>query len=148
MKYSRSRFLLFLFLIPLILIGCEGDTGPAGPAGVDGTDGIDGVDGTDLNENCTQCHVSSTTIISRRQQFAISGHGTAYTRDTGLCVNCHSHQGFLDRVATGVWAEPEAPLADVAVMNCRTCHQIHSTYTDDDYAFTRSGAVIFEVAGE
>jgi hypothetical protein len=81
------------------------------------------------------------------QQFAMSRHGPGvYTGNTGLCVNCHSHQGFLARVETGVWAEPTEPIENVASMNCRTCHQIHTTYTDADFAFTRSGAVEFAVA--
>jgi hypothetical protein len=32
-------------------------------------------------------------------------------------------------------------------MNCRTCHQIHTTYTDSDFVFTAQDAVAFRVAG-
>ncbi len=136
-----KRLLPILFLVlPLVLvflIGCEGPTGPHG------------ADGVDQNENCTQCHVDDVLLTARLQQFAMSRHGPGvYTRDSGICVNCHSHQGFLARVETGVWAEPTEPIENVASMNCRTCHQIHTTYTDQDFAFTRSGAVEFAVAGE
>ena len=154
MKLSRFKLSLVLLLIPVFLVGCEGDVGPAGPAGPAGEQGDPGAPGepgepgADINENCTQCHVNDVLLIAKMQQFAISRHGSAYTRDSGLCVNCHSHQGFLDRVETGVWAEPEDPMENVTTMNCRTCHQIHTTYTDDDFAFTRSGAVEFAVAGE
>jgi len=132
----------------LVVVACEGPAGPAGADGEDGTAGVDGVDGQDVNENCTQCHVNDVQLVTKMQQFAMARHGPGvYTRDAGLCVNCHSHQGFLARIATGVWAEPTEPIEDVASMNCRTCHQIHTTYTDADFAFTRSGAVEFEVAG-
>jgi len=140
MNFSRTALSLILLSLSIFLIGCEGPTGPAG---------TDGTDGADLNANCTQCHVNDVLLIAKMQQFAMSRHGLDwYTRDSGLCVNCHSHQGFLARVETGVWAEPEEPIAYVASMNCRTCHQIHTSYTDDDFAFTRSGAVEFAVAGE
>ena len=138
MKHTHFALFLVLLLVLVFLIGCEGPTGPAGPAGTDGTDGVG------LNTNCTQCHVGDVLLISRMQQFAMSRHGPGwYTRDSGLCVNCHSHQGFLARVETGVWAEPEEPIENVASMNCRTCHQLHTTYTDADFAFTRSGPVVF-----
>jgi len=143
MKHLRFALFLVLPLVLVFLIGCEG------PAGPHGTDGVAGTDGIDQNENCTQCHVNDVTLTAKLQQFSMARHGPGvYTRDTGLCVNCHSHQGFLARIETGVWAEPTEPIENVASMNCRTCHQIHTTYTDADFAFTRSGAVEFEVAGE
>ena len=139
MKHLRFALFLVLPLVLVFLIGCEGPTGPAG---------TDGTDGADLNANCTQCHVGDVLLISRMQQFAMSRHGPGwYTRDTGLCVNCHSHQGFLARIETGVWAEPTEPIVNAASLNCRTCHQIHTTYTDADFALTRSGATEFEVTG-
>jgi hypothetical protein len=44
---------------------------------------------------------------------------------------------------TGV-PEATADVLDPAPINCRTCHQIHSTYTAADYAFTASGPVTFK----
>ena len=132
-----------LVLAAFAIAGCEGPQGPPGPIGPVGPAGAD------MNTNCTQCHVNDVTLITKMQQFAIARHGPGvYTRDTGLCVNCHSHQGFLARIETGVWAEPTEPIVNVASMNCRTCHQIHTTYTEADFAFTRSGAVEFAVAGQ
>jgi len=135
----------FLVLAVFAIAGCEGEQGPMGP---EGPQGLPGPVGADLNANCTQCHVNDVKLISKMQQFAMSRHGPGwYTRDTGLCVNCHSHQGYLARIETGVWAEPTDPIDNVASLNCRTCHQIHTTYTDADFAFTRSAATDFAVAG-
>jgi len=136
MKYLRFSLFPVLPLVLVFLIGCEGPTGTAG------------TDGVDQNENCTQCHVNDVLLTAKLQQFSMARHGPGvYTRDSGLCVNCHSHQGFLARVETDVWAEPTEPIENVASMNCRTCHQIHTTYTDADFAFTSDDPVDFAVAG-
>jgi hypothetical protein len=52
----------------------------------------------------------------------------------------------MERLATGtVAADVENPTPP----NCRTCHQIHTTYTDADYAFTSTDPVdLIATAGE
>jgi hypothetical protein len=91
--------------------------------------------------------VGDVTLYAKQVQWASSGHGIAerlYDRTT--CSVCHSHQGFLERVATGEWATAAA-VPDAVGINCRTCHKIHTTYTAEDLAFTTPDYVAFRVAG-
>jgi hypothetical protein len=150
-----------VFLLPLAT-GCEGPTGPEGPMGATGAQGGDGSAGSqgptgpqgpvgpagqDANQNCVQCHVGDMTLYAKQVQWAKSAHGIAdalYDR-TG-CAVCHSHQGFLERVATGEW-ETAATVKDVVGINCRTCHKLHTTYTAADLGFTTPDEVAFRVAG-
>jgi hypothetical protein len=87
------------------------------------------------------------SLYAKEVQWANSGHGEAnYLYDRTSCSVCHSHQGFLERVATGEW-ETAAAIPDVVGINCRTCHQIHTTYTAADLAFTTPDEVALRVAG-
>jgi Zn-finger protein len=86
------------------------------------------------------------TLFAKQVQWAKSKHGIADALyDRTSCAVCHSHQGFLERVATGEW-ETAATVTDVVGINCRTCHQIHSTYTAADLAYTTPDEVAFRVA--
>lgn len=77
--------------------------------------------------------------------WELSGHGTgeAFLRGASAsCAGCHSGGGFSDRIAAGL--NPE----QVAVgdpnptrQECRTCHQIHTTYTTDDFALETTAPV-------
>jgi hypothetical protein len=70
-------------------------------------------------------------------QYEQSTHrlGGNFERSTTDCAPCHTHQGFLERIQTGATATAE-DILDPAPINCRTCHQIHTTYTMADYALT------------
>ena len=154
MRRSSILIAAVVFLLPM-LTACEGPTGPAGPAGANGAagpagpagpTGPQGPAGQDANENCTQCHVGDMTLYAKQVQWAKSVHGEAEALyDRTSCSVCHSHQGFLERMATGEWATA-ATVVDVVGINCRTCHQIHTTYTNADLAFTAPAAVTFRVA--
>jgi hypothetical protein len=138
-------------LLAFVLAGCEGPTGPAGPAGANGAagpagpagpQGPAGPAGQDANENCTQCHTNNTDLYARELQYKASVHYTGgdFERSTTDCAPCHTNEGFLERIATGA----ETTAADIenpTPPNCRTCHQIHTTYTDADYAFTATAPV-------
>jgi hypothetical protein len=56
------------------------------------------------------------------------------------CSACHAHEGFVERIAAGTQA-PAAGFDNPSPPNCRTCHQIHTTYTDADYALTATAPV-------
>ncbi len=138
-----------VFLLPLVT-ACEGPQGPAGTTGVTGGTGATGATGPagpvgpagqDVNENCTQCHADNVTLFAKQVQYQASKHrtGGTFERNDADCAACHTHQGFLDRIATGE-QEAAAAVVDPAPINCRTCHQIHETYTAADYALTVSGA--------
>jgi len=122
----------------LMLSSCEGPMGPTGDAGVDGID---------ANANCTQCHNNDALIANKSAQWKESTHATggnaAYANRTG-CVQCHTSQGFLEYVAEGSTASLTIPVEPMQI-NCYTCHEIHSTFTDDDWALTKPGAQILNV---
>lgn len=146
----------FLIVAALAVTACEGPEGPAGPsgtagpAGAAGSAGPVGPAGQDANENCTQCHTGDVNMFAKQQQLLNAGHGPGqYVRDSGECAVCHTHQGFLERLETGAWAYAAGSVDDVVPMNCRTCHQIHTTYTASDYTLTADGIPVeFRLSGE
>jgi hypothetical protein len=100
-------------------------------------------------ENCMDCHGNSQLITAKVFQWERSVHATGghYERNTASCAGCHTSQGFLDRLATGgttASMDIENPLPQ----NCYTCHMIHTTYTEEDWAFTQTQPVTFWVGGE
>ena len=128
----------------LIMSSCEGPMGPAGAAGADGVDGIDGLDGIDASATCTQCHDDDQVIVTKTKQYDNSAHGMGTTSGyanrsygpTYNCAACHTSQGFLDNLL----GESNIPYANVTQPNCYTCHNIHDSYTSDDWALTHPDA--------
>jgi hypothetical protein len=124
--------------------GADGATGPAGPAGATGATGATGPagpagpagqDGVNAAETCTQCHNSSTEIFAREVQYSNSVHflGGNYERaGSASCGTCHSHEGFANYVA----GDPAVSISNPSPINCRTCHEIHTTFTDADWNLT------------
>jgi len=88
------------------------------------------------------------SLFAKQVQYAQSTHrlGGNFERATTSCAVCHTHQGFLERMETGAWATSEN-IMDPAPINCRTCHQIHSTYTSADYALTATTPVKLNYTG-
>ncbi|MCH8836405.1 MAG: hypothetical protein IIA60_01235 [Candidatus Marinimicrobia bacterium] len=131
-KISRLHLMLLpLIGLSIIFLGCEG---PEGPPGADGTAGTDGLPGLDINESCKVCHNSGEELIGRRAQYDVSGHATgghAAYGNRSSCARCHTSQGFVEFVAG---AEITAPYTTPNQQNCRTCHDLHNTYTEDDWA--------------
>lgn len=146
MRRSFAVLVAAAFLIPAMACegpkGPEGPQGPAGPTGPAGPQGPAGPAGQDANESCTQCHQDNVELFAKQVQYATSTHrlGGNFERSTTSCAPCHTHQGFIERIGTGAQSTAETIL-DPAPINCRTCHQIHATYTSADYALTASGAV-------
>ncbi len=142
------RLLSLLTFTGFILTSCEG---PMGPAGENGANGKDGIAGIDANQSCTLCHDNSALIETKYAQWSESVHATgenaAYANRTG-CVRCHTSQGFLEYVAEGSDANISVP-TDPQQINCYTCHKIHKTWTDEDWALTKPGAeaLILKYAG-
>jgi hypothetical protein len=103
-----------------------------------------------VNENCTQCHNNSTDLFAREVQYQASAHyaGGNFERSTTDCAPCHTNEGFLQRIATGAQTVA-ADIENPSPPNCRTCHQIHTTYTDSDFALTTTVPVsLWNVPGE
>jgi hypothetical protein len=85
-------------------------------------------------------------IPAKQLQWGESKHATggAYVRGVNAsCAGCHSGQGFSDRIAAGI--DPtnveEGVLTQLTGQNCRTCHQIHTTYTGADFALESTAPV-------
>ena len=126
----------------LALGACEGAEGPAGPAGPQGEQGPAGPPGPAVNM-CSDCHHSDATILAVELQVAESPHGEDFRfyENRSPCSACHSHNGFT------LWADgsdigpipTSAEFAELefwAPINCRTCHQIHESFTGVDFALT------------
>lgn len=145
----KNRVFFLGALLCAILFGlasCEGDEGPIGPAGPGGPQGPDGIAGT---ANCIQCHGSSQKITAKLFQWEHSVHATGghFDRNDKACAICHTSQGFLERIATGA-TQTAAPIQDPLPQNCYTCHKIHTTYTEADWALTQTEPVTLWVTGE
>ncbi len=97
-------------------------------------EGPAGVAGNDANESCVQCHDNNTDILARTMQANNSGHqtGTSFERNDASCAPCHTHQGFLEVLATGAEATA-SKVSNPLPANCRTCHMIHENYDSTDF---------------
>jgi hypothetical protein len=113
-----------------LFTSCEG---PEGPAGKDGTNGADGADG---NATCGVCHDFSETVNAKMAQYANSQHAKgipAFEAERNICAPCHSSQGFREVITTGL-QQTAAGISDPTQPNCYTCHNIHATYSANDWA--------------
>jgi formate-dependent nitrite reductase cytochrome c552 subunit len=112
---------------------CEGPEGPEGPAGKAGQNAL---------ATCDNCHDVSTELKSKMLQYANSTHalGGNFDRNSISCAPCHTHEGFMEVLETGANATA-APIMNSTPPGCRTCHNIHTTYSVDDYALTTTKPV-------
>ncbi|MDP2956193.1 MAG: hypothetical protein Q8N53_07215 [Longimicrobiales bacterium] len=150
-------------LLAVFAAACEGPIGPAGPSGPAGPTGSAGANGAngpagpagpagkngaDANQTCTQCHAGNVVLYGKQLQYASSQHamGGNFTRNTTTCAVCHTHQGFLERLPTNAQATA-ATIVDPVPQNCRTCHQIHKTFTSADFALTATTPFALWVGG-
>jgi len=95
--------------------------------------------------NCTDCHNDTTLITGKQTAWSTSVHGTgtAYLRGTSAsCAGCHSGGGFSAMIAAGLIPnQVEAGDPNPTRQDCRACHQIHVTYTSDDWALETTAPV-------
>ncbi len=143
-------------------VGSAGSAGPAGPAGPTGTAGSAGsvgpagamgATGPVGTDTCSQCHNDTTLIYSKSVQSATTvhqtGRGWSYAGGRADCTACHSSEGFQEMVATGIGIEDfESATPNPSPQNCRTCHQIHTTYTEADFALRTTAPVTLIASGE
>jgi hypothetical protein len=98
---------------------------------------------TDLS--CTECHVEGTLLTGKETAWGESLHGTgeAFVRGTSAdCAGCHSGGGFSAMVAAGLTPDMvEEGDPNPTRQDCRACHQIHATYTGEDWALETTDAV-------
>jgi hypothetical protein len=135
-----------VMLASMMFMSCtkEGPAGLPGKDGTNGKDGENGINGQDGTATCAVCHDNSEGLFTASRQWEASLHATGghFVRNNGECAICHTSQGFLghqngtyDYTATGaIINNPNPP-------NCYTCHSIHATYTESDWALTVTGAI-------
>ena len=132
------------------LAACAGPAGPVGPAGPAGPVGPQGPAGTSpaaADLTCTQCHNDTTLISGMEQSYSTSVHATgtafAIAENRSGCTGCHDGGDFSARIAAGV-TDPSkytTVSANPTRVDCRTCHQIHTTYTKADFALETTAPV-------
>lgn len=122
--------------------GVAGATGPAGPAGAQGEKGEKGDPGEAGTAGCIQCHDVSTDVKAKVLQYQASTHflGGNFERATSSCAECHTHEGFIEKMETGSVA---ATIANPTPVGCRTCHNLHKDYAPSDYQLTTTAPVTF-----
>ncbi len=126
---------LTMFVALVVLPSCEGPQGPQGVTGVDGTDGTDGTDGVDANSFCVNCHTlaNKTTI---KTQFAVSSHGmgnyVSYAGGRLGCAKCHSYNGAMETMLTGM-DTTAANFALPVAFQCDMCHDFHGSLDEADF---------------
>jgi hypothetical protein len=103
--------------------------------------------------SCTECHDSSANISGKVTMWSSSVHGSGPAFATAAsrvpCAACHAGSSFSERIASGTMAEDVKTADDnPSRIDCRTCHQIHTTYTDADWALeTTDPVAMYAVAG-
>ncbi|MHC4436915.1 MAG: cytochrome c3 family protein [Planctomycetota bacterium] len=95
---------------------------------------------------CTDCH-NDTTVITGKQfawEESLHGSGTAaaYAGGRGSCTACHSGASFSGMVAAGQTPAEFTTVVDVTRQDCRACHQVHTSYTDADWALETTDPVV------
>ncbi len=78
---------------------------------------------------CNDCHSSTPkyNIWSARAQYDVSGHkthGNSFYANGEICQKCHTHEGFLKKVTTGMIDEKSYVKAP-SQPGCFTCHDPH-----------------------
>jgi hypothetical protein len=138
----------------LLLGACAGAEGPSGPEGPAGPAGPAGEAASAADLTCTECHNDTTLLISKEAQFRESSvHGTGESFERGAttaCAGCHGTEGAKTRIDAGLPPHDASVegIVNVTPFDCRTCHEIHVTYTGADWSLTGGGApVVLEMTG-
>lgn len=155
MNFKKMLVLVGILIVAAAFITACGTPGPQGPQGETGAQGPQGEPGPAMTVEdltCTECH-NDTSIISGKKanwQESLHGSGTAFIEEGGnkSCAGCHSGAAFSEMIAAGGnFSTLESGDADPTHQDCRTCHQIHVTYTGDDWALETNAPVTLVVSG-
>lgn len=101
---------------------------------------------------CTECHNDTAIITGQKAawQTSLHGSGTAFIEEgpRNACAGCHSGATFSKMIAAGQnFSQVESGDTAPTHQDCRTCHQIHTTYTSADWALETDAPVTFVVSG-
>ena len=151
MKKLSSILLIIVAALAFAFTACEGPQGPEGPQGLKGDTGDvgpQGPTGPAGTAGCIECHDNSQSITAVSAQWEASVHATGGTseRNDADCAICHTSQGFVEANAAGHFEstlgnkELAAAIDNPTQPNCYTCHDIHNTYTTDDWNLTKTDA--------
>jgi hypothetical protein len=102
--------------------------------------------------SCVECHNDTHLIASKKAAWAAErhGNGTAFLEEysRNSCAGCHSGNSFSAMIAAGQnFSEVEVGATEPVNQDCRTCHQIHTTYTGEDWALATTEPVAMVVSG-
>jgi hypothetical protein len=81
-------------------------------------------------------------------EISAHGDGTAMAEEYGnpSCAYCHSGNKFREAVAAGTnFSNQETGATEPARQDCYACHNIHTTYTKDDFGLRTEAAVALVV---
>jgi hypothetical protein len=145
----RLPLILGAVFVALTVSACEGPVGPAGPGGPQGPQGPAGPAGpagASAMNTCVQCHGHDTKLNAIEWQYGASAHyETVYWEREGTCMECHNHQGFITKFVNN---QPlPAFFENPSPIGCRTCHEVHTTFTGSDYKLTTTRPVDLYVGG-
>ena len=154
MNFKKMLVLVGVLVVASVVFtacgtGPQGPEGPAGPAGPQGEPGP-AMSVEDLS--CTECHNDTALITSKKASWeeSLHGQGTAFIEEGGnkSCAFCHSGAIFSQSVAEGKnFSQVESGDSNPTHQDCRTCHQIHTTYTGEDWALETEAAVTTVTSG-
>lgn len=154
MNFKKMLVLVGVLVVASVVFtacgtGPQGPEGPAGPAGPQGEPGP-AMSVEDLT--CTECHNDTAIITSKKAAWSTSIHGTgaglAYAGERADCAGCHDGSAFSTMIAEGKnFTEVEAPNASATHQDCRTCHQIHVSYTGEDWSLETDTPVTMVTSG-
>jgi hypothetical protein len=101
---------------------------------------------------CTECHNDTSLITGKKAAWeeSLHGSGVAFIEEgpRNTCAGCHSGATFSAMIAAGQnFTEVESGDANPTHQDCRTCHQIHTTYTSEDWALETTEPVTQVVSG-
>jgi uncharacterized CHY-type Zn-finger protein len=147
-RFKNNAFLVILFALMLVFIGCEGPAGSDGTDGADGNDGVAGTDGVDGNVTCLVCH-SDENLAMKQHEFNASQHSSgdiavSYAGGRSYCYPCHSHEQFVAHSA----GLPPHNIANPSAWKCSTCHNLHTTFEYEDYALRTTDAAAIWNGGD
>ena len=109
------------------------------------------IESVENSEDCTDCHNETTIVLTHTLEWEQSVHatGTAYERSTSAsCAGCHSNEGFTAMLAAGLTPGAVSEgVTNPSPVNCRTCHEIHTSYTIDDFALRATEPLTLYTSG-